>query len=1239
MTSRPTCRVYLLGAFRVECENTGEREVSSLQARRVLAYLALHAERPVTRAKIVGVLFPEMPEERGRRALSQALWRLRTALNRPVVKGTHNDITLHPAIWSDVHTFRILAGQQDVQAWEESVLLYQGEFLPGVYDEWVLIARERLRETYLRVLRRLVQAHKQSGNYEQALHYARIHVREEPLWEEGHREIMQLYLILDRPAAALQQYETLRAFLEEELGVSPSPGVEALLQVIQDRLRTQRAWKSAPLFRAEQRIPFVGRHEERARLLEQVEHTLQGHGSLVFVEGRPGIGKSRLLREIVDGARWRGIAVGCGQATEDGGVYTPLRDAVERLLSPGTVSFLRRLPSPILEAAARVWPKLGTPAAQVEPQHIHRALAQVIHTLAQRQPTLLVLDDIHHADATIFDVLSHLADDLAHIPLCIIMTYRPMEVQARPRVWEGLMALDRVAAPSRVRLHPLTSEEQALLIAAALGTSVTDPLIPRLSAAVGDLPLHVLEMLRYLHRRGILQRTTDGQWVLTTPPDTPLPVPPTLTSPVQQRVQRLPAAVRDFLEVLSVFGERIPQEIVEDWSALYPATALSDLRRHGFLTWDEGVWRFSHALIQQAVYTRIPATRRPHLHRRVAERLTQLSNPPWEQIAHHWERAGQTAAAVQAYYRFAQEAAHVFAHDQVLKAWTAARTLLQGPDPLGYDLGHLAVQSLMVQGNTSEARRTLALLLWWARCLRDQRRLARGYLTGGELLIRMNKHRSARWFLRRARALYAALEASREQTATLTLLADVALTTGDLDQAAQYLDDALHIGAKVDASLFARIVARQAVVNERLGRPEEASRLYTLSIQKAREAQDKYVEGFVTNGLGLIALIERAHEKAWRVFRQALAVARSMNDVHNTAISILNMGVAASQAGEWEKAYALGQKALDLVEESRDWRTWILAQLLLSSVETMSGHFSQAAERLQRGMQKVQEIGFVRGQGSIEEAWGIWAREQGRFEDAIMWGQRALRTFQDHGLYGRVPVAAYALATSLLLARSYDSAREVLHLGVTYVHSAQMRAYLQAALAALWAFVEERERARKMLDGCVPQLEHISSDEYLPLGWYQVAQAAARVMPEYHVPAVRRAYMALQAQCHHVPAADQRSFLHRVLTHRLIVQEWQAFAPPTVERLRIPLPGEDGQSTIMVTWTVQAGEEDAVVEAHHGPVALRRHRLKRLLREAAQQGARATHRALAQALGVSVPTIRRDLRALRETAEDLPSAP
>jgi len=105
--------------------------------------------------------------------------------------------------------------------------------------------------------------------------------------------------------------------------------------------------------------------------------------------------------------------------------------------------------------------------------------------------------------------------------------------------------------------------------------------------------------------------------------------------------------------------------------------------------------------------------------------------------------------------------------------------------------------------------------------------------------------------------------------------------------------------------------------------------------------------------------------------------------------------------------------------------------------------------------------------------------------------------------------------------------------------------------------------------------------------------------------------------------------LNKVFSHRLIIQAWLASAPRPIERLRISLPRRDGTGDTMVTLR----EEDALIEAQQGYVALRHYRIRRLLREAEAQNAHLSQRMLADILHVSLATIRRDLRSLRTQNE------
>ncbi len=1222
--------LYLFGRFRLlRGDPPEEQRIPTLHGRRLLAVLATREHTPVHRGTLAGLLFPDMPESRARRALNQALWRVRKSLGPEAVAGDHEILRLGEGMWVDVVAFLRGSRSEQVEDWVRAVDLYQGDFWPECYEDWAVVERERLRGIYLTLLERLIHHYKRLGEYERALYYAREAIREEPLREGGHKELIHLYLLQNRPLDALRQYEALRVLLREEFGVEPSAELQSLRRSIEDRLRRDQQLALSPLFSGEGRIPFVGRHEERERLLERVEQALRGRGGFVLLEGPPGMGKSRLLEEVAEGARWRGMWVGYGQTpSQPAGPFRALKEAVASLLSSTCVATLRRvLPAAIRDTAAHLWPELGTPSANVAPQHMRNALVQVILNLTQCAPVLLLLDDIQNADVDVLHVLRGLCPDIHHTPLLIVLAFRPLETRVQEPLWSELLALDRHASPVHITLSLLDEGEKRLLIAAALNVSVQDPIVDRLARVVDRVPLSILETLRYLHRRGALQRSTSGAWELTR---TDVPLPPSIPSLVQGRLERLPRSLRHILQFLAILGERIPCALLAQVVPERRIHVIEDLVRYGFLSLEGDECRFVHALVQEAVYTTIPPEQRKRLHQRAAELLHRRQPLPWDRIAFHLERAGRPLPAAQAHLRAAQVARRVYAHAQVIRHCDAATRLVSRPDPAICDAWRLRAEAHMLTGEIRHARGDIARALYLARCLHDTRRLAQAALLGGKIAIRDARFSQAQRLLLRARTLFQHLGDARGQAEAALALADVADTRGDLEAARAFIESAMHLAeTHTLPQERARALARAGLIAAREGHVEEAERYYEEGSRQAHIVGDLHVQGICVNGLGLMYLDRRRHREATDAFRQALNLARQLADGHNESVTRLNLAVAATHAGRLTEGYELGQTALKLARRVGNERSRMLAHLLLGAIETTWGNFAAAREHLRRGEEIARSKNYRAGQGYVLRNLGAWAREQGRMREAVQWGEEGLNVLLGHHLTGRVPVAAYALGRSLLLAREFARAVEILHRAYRLNPPPPMRAFLLAALAWAQAETGEEEQARGNAKEAIRLLDTVEEDLYLPHAWYHLYRALHTVLPEEASPLLRNAYLALQAQCLHVPEERQPDFLHRVLSHRLISQAWLGQQSRPVERLRLHLPRRDGPGRVQVTWTVDAGDEDAVVEAQYGPIALRRHRLARLLHEAEAQGARPTHEDLAQVLGVSVPTIRRDLAALR----------
>ena len=240
-------RIELFGGLRVR---SGDREISRFRSQKtgaLLGYLARHPDRRHPREVLVEVFWPGSDPQQGRACLSTALWSLRRQLEPPgeeygeVVVADRNAVGLNAdAITTDVADFLAALGAVRAagqpggrEIMEGAVDIYQGEFLSGYYEDWVLHERRRLAEQFHQALSELLSLLEDAGDLHRAVEYAMRGVRADPLREEAHRELIRLHLAAGHPEMALRRYRELEQLFARELGVSPTSSTRSLVEQIE----------------------------------------------------------------------------------------------------------------------------------------------------------------------------------------------------------------------------------------------------------------------------------------------------------------------------------------------------------------------------------------------------------------------------------------------------------------------------------------------------------------------------------------------------------------------------------------------------------------------------------------------------------------------------------------------------------------------------------------------------------------------------------------------------------------------------------------------------------------------------------------------------------------------------------------------------------------------------------------------------------------------------------------------
>ncbi len=1221
-------QLYTLGELQIELDGQPLR-LPTQKARDLLAYLILHHDRALSRDLLAGTFWPDRPDPRARRALSQALWQIRSALG-PAAERLAADkdaitFSLHPNDRLDVAEFEQKAQAASLSDLGAAVALYRADFLEGCYEDWGLLERERLRELFLNVLERLIARHKQRGEYEKALVYAQRLVAADPLRESAHQELMRLYHLLGRDRAALEQYQGLCRILADEIGGEPMDGTVLLAQEIAARLREVEApylpmeTRQALAFERPDLMPLVGREEERATLLTHLEAAIGGRGGPVLVEGEAGVGKTRLLQEVARGAEWREAQVCWGRGRELAGLppYGVLQEALRAALSPLRAAQLAELVEGTwLREVSRLLPELAEwlpdlpPHVDVGPEQqrarLLEALARTVLALGHVAPHLLILEDLQRADEATLSALVHLGPRLAKSRVLIIGSYRGEEARETCAVWETLQALERGSGPPCLLLKRLNADQTGELVRRGLGLVDRAPLFEkRLHQETDGNPLFVLETLRALQDEGLLYRDEAGEWSTrwddTTVDYTELPLPAGVYQVINRRLARLGAGERAALNTAAVLGSDFGFTLLARAGDLDRETAMKmvgELLRRRFLVEEPQTCRFSHDKIRQVAYAGMDEMKWRRLHCQAGYALEALHPERIEQLAHHFDMGRVWDKAVVYNRRAGQRARDVYAgadafdyYNRAIEAWERLRP---NDETLGLSLYGERGRICQDTGRLDQA--------------------AVDFQTAYDLAERAGDRAG--------------------QARILNDLSYLRYLRGDFDGMVAFAQQALDVAkaaglsSEIAAALFNRATALRNT-----GHYRQAIELYERAAAIYEELDDRVRLADCLNRLGGALIFTGAYAQARSAMQRALDICRQLDNVQGVSYALINLAAVYYYQGQLVPARDAAQEALEVAratgEPSTEW--FALGNLGQSILE--QGFPARAIPLFQRALQMAREVGdrsaspealYQLGRaryflGHLEQAQEALEQALDVSGDSLAHQVPLIHAYlaQVYQAVGREAEALAQARAGLLAARELD---EPWTLGLTHRVMGQVAAHLgqEAGTEPLHHFEESVRILREI--GAAAELARSLAAYGLHLRRSSTSVAAAS----------RSTALLNEARA---------SFQELEMAWDLarIEEEIRACLPPGQVRVRLPAasaptgrPLREGE-TVTVTWTVELPEDEIVT----GKVTRRRHRILRLLREAAEQTAAPTVPDLAQALGVSARTIERDLAALRKAGHDV----
>jgi len=945
-------RIRMLGMFQAWRQDELLRWPTH-KCKALLQILLAEPGRLVPSDQLLDWLWPDLPPGKARNNLWVTISQLRHALEpdlpprgrsayviRRAEGYLFNEESDHWLDGSELATHLAVAQSstdlnERVRAWDAARLLYHGEYLEDEpYAEWAQLPRGRWRRRYERLLVNLAEAHGQMGRFQQAISLGRAALAVDNVNESAYRLLMRCYAAQGERATALRLFDQAVRNLQDEVGVAPMPETAELARQI---LHLEGDWKletvrlALPSLELPAAPAFVGRRMEISTLSQLLAKSMAGQGQVALIAGETGIGKSRLVQEAAIAARQQGhhvLIANCSQP-EKAIPFQPLIDLARQLMSIDDAwqhlapVWLRELAVLLPETGQVAAAATGLVAPSEEPDanrqgRLFQAIFHLFVDLAERNGSLLVVEDLHWADPTTLQCLNYLARRIGQAPMALILTTRQEPLYGDTELAAALDSLRRADHVTSLLLERLSSEDTTALLQASADTAPHGEQLSRwLQQETDGNPFFIVSLLQSLREKGLLDDTGDTDWRALAGADPLLTLPDAIRDNIRDRLKRLTHTEREALDWLAVHGSQLDfatLQAVSSQPQLTLLNALEQLTARQLLMETAGQHAFAHDKIREVVYYDLSYARRTLYHRQIALALEGASDSAEAaaQLAHHFERGGEGEKASRYWLQSGKQALAAYAYQQATRHFERVLALTGQPDAqMEASIGMGQAFMWLDQHELAES------------AIQQGLQLARQYddtVLHARLLLALAHNASRQHRTDGGMAEAETVVSVAEKTGDdyhlaqgLLLLTEAHEGKGDLGSALKTAARAQAISARLnDIGLRARILVEMGFLRSQRAEFDEAADAARQALLLLAETDDRGAIAYARSILGRALGGRGDYGQALEAFRRSQEDSRVVGDRYLMAQARNMRGWLHRELGDFEGALRLDQEGVEL---------------------------------------------------------------------------------------------------------------------------------------------------------------------------------------------------------------------------------------------------------------------------------------------------------------------------------------
>jgi adenylate cyclase len=853
--------------------------------------------------------------------------------------------------------------------------------------------------------------------------------------------------------------------------------------------------------------PIVGRERELARIGEIIERAAAGHGQLLVITGEAGVGKSRLLEEVIALAHGKGMYGLGGDSLSYGSQspYLPWIQFFKSFFGLGAgegeeyTDRVRRIERRMAEAAPalREWVPLmgqllGLPVpdneltASLDPQLRKQRLFDVTLTLLRRQAQrvrlfLIVFEDVHWIDSISLEMLNYVARNIAGHRILLVALHRPTIELVE---WKWYDYFNQIA------LTDLPAEDGLRLVKLKLGMAeVPAPLWERILGGEARVnPFFVEEVIHSLVDGGYLV-PQEGGGIHLVGDLSQVEIPDSVQALVMSRIDRLDESSKLTVKVASVIGRTFKYRTLQ---AIYPVEIapqrlrdnLERLSRLDLTPLDrpapEWEYIFKHIITQEVAYESLLYAHRRKLHHRIGEHLERTYPDNLEEycelLAHHYCQSGDREKSWDYLIRAGDKARDQYANEAAIARYTqalAVGTCGEGDHRVYESLGDVYRLIGQYEKALESYREALDRHPPTAVQIADiRRKIAKTWELQG-------RYDDAMHHLDLARTALGDEWDTPEMARVYNDMAWVAMQRGDYEEAQQLCARGLEIGERLtdddltddEKSHRARVELRHTLgtICLRTGDYAQAVAHFQACMKMRERVGDLYGMSRSHNNLAAVYWSQGDYDTAARYIRKSLAISQRIGNTYGTAMCTGNLGAVTYKLGDYPRATEYYERSLQIRREIGDKQGIADVYNNLGEVHHSLGNCQRALHYLQEAVKLFTEIG---DRTTLVDAYKLLAEVELELNDAdaaLEYGRRSLGLAQEVGNREYEGIACRVLGQVHRVAGRPEQARRYLQASVETLMQTENKlelgrsAYQLGLTLSTMGAEEGRERIRQAI--------------------------------------------------------------------------------------------------------------------------------------------------------------------------------